>query len=170
MREFKLNGGLKDDLLKVVVNGDGDAIYLNPNDGTFMDKVARFMSWFLNKADEMQKMGEEISKEYEGKEFVSEDGNVDAESLLKLTNIQLEVLKEISEEIDKVFGQDTLRKYFKPYYEINPDFVPDLECVNDFLDQIGPAISEAFNTRNQSINSQYSKNRRKAPQDHKKKS
>jgi hypothetical protein len=161
MKELRLNSGLQEDLLKVVVNDDDEAIYLNPNDGTFVDRFAKFLAWIDAKSKELDKLGTEKAKEYEGRAIFGEDGAVDVEQLLELTNVQLEAVKEIAAEVDNLFGQDTLRKFFKPYYTINPDFVPDADCINDFLEQIIPAVNAAYDARLQRIQSKYSKGRRR---------
>lgn len=164
MKEFRLNGGLQEDLLKVIVNDDGDAIYINPNDGTFIDRFGKFLGWLDIKTKELEKIGEEKSKQYDGREIFTQDEEgetvVDIDQLLELTDIQTGALREISAEIDSLFGQDTLRKYFKVFYEINPDFIPDAECINDFLEQIIPAVNQAYNTRIERINKKYSRDRR----------
>lgn len=161
MKEVRLNSGIKEDLLKVIVNDDDECIYLNPNDSTFMDRFAKFLSWLDVKSRELEKIGEDKAKQYEGKDLVSEDGDIDIDQLLEMTDIQLGAVKEISEEVDKLFGQDTLKKFYKPYYSINPEFVPDADCINDFLEQIIPQINVAYNARVQRIQSKYNKGRRK---------
>ena len=160
MKEFKLNSGIQEDLLKVILNEDDDCIYLNPNDSTFMDRFARFLSWLDAKSAELERIGEEKDKQYDGRVMVSDEGDVDIEQLLEFTNIQVEALKEISAEIDSLFGQDALRKFFKAFYAINPDFVPDGDCINDFLEQIIPAVNAAYDARVERIQKKYSKGRR----------
>ena len=161
MKEYRLNSGMREDLLKVIVNEDGEAIYLNPNDSTFMDRFAKFLARLEAKTKELEKLGEEKDKQYEGRVMISEEGDVDIEQLLEFTNIQVEALTEIVKEIDELFGQDTVRKFFKPFYEINPEFVPDADCINDFLENIIPAVNDAYNSRIERIQKKYSKGRRK---------
>lgn len=160
MREYKLHGGLQDDLVKVLVNDDDDYVYLNPNDSTFMDRFAKFLAWLEEKTSELEKLGKEKDEQYEGRAMISEDGEVDVEQLLEFTSIQVATLNEITERIDDLFGQNTLRKFFKAFYEINPDFVPDADCVNDFLEQIIPAVNDAYDARIERINAKYNKSRR----------
>lgn len=160
MKEFKLNSGIQEDLLKVILNEDDECIYLNPNDSTFMDRFARFLSWLDKKTAELDRIGQEKDKQYEGRVMVSEDGDVDVEQLLEFTNIQVKALTEISAEIDSLFGQDALRKFFKAFYAINPDFIPDADCINDFLEQIIPAVNAAYDARIERIQKKYSKGRR----------
>lgn len=164
MQELKLNGGIQQDLLKVIVNDNDEYIYINPNDGTFLDRFGRFLAWLEEKTVELEKLGNEKAKKYNGKAIVTEneegDTEIDIEQLLDFTSIQLEALTEISSKIDSLFGQDTLKKYFRAFYEINPEFIPDADCINDFLNQIIPAVNTAYDARIERINSRYNKSRK----------
>lgn len=161
MKEYRLNSGMREDLLKVIVNEDDEAIYLNPNDSTFMDRFAKFLAKLEKKTKELETLGAEKEKQYEGRAMISEEGDVDVEQLLEFTNIQVEALSEIVKEIDELFGQNTVRKFFKPFYAINPDFIPDADCINDFLENIIPAVNDAYNARIERIQAKYDKGRRK---------
>ena len=53
-----------------------------------------------------------------------------------------------------------LKKYFRALYEINPDFVPDEECIMDFLEEISPVLQTIYQERGRQINQKYGKNRK----------
>lgn len=71
--------------------------------------------------------------------------------------------------IDGIFGEGTLRKYFRDIYEEIPDFLPDADCIMDFLEQVIPVMEGLFGHK---IERQREAGRarmaRYQPQDHKK--
>lgn len=160
MNEIKLNSKLSDDLLKVVVNEDGDAIYINPNDGAFMDRFVRFLSWLDKEEVRLNKLGEEKEKQYEGRLMVDDNGNADLEQLIDYATITSEALETVTAKVEELFGQDCIKKYFRAFYAINPDFRPDIDCINDFVSNIIPAVNTAYNTRMERLNGKYNKTRR----------
>lgn len=163
MNDYSISKDLKGNLLKVELNEQGDFIYLNPNDTSFMEKFSKFLRWMDEKGNDLQKQGNEAEEKFKGRPLMSEDeeGNtmIDTEQFELLTQIQAETMRECSEKIDQLFGQNTLGKYFKTFYEINPDFVPDEECVEDFLSAITPAIEKVYQARVERISKKYTRKR-----------
>lgn len=173
MKEFKLGSNLQENLLKVIVNDDGDAIYINPADTSFIGRYSAFLAWLDEKSAELSAKGDELSQRYEGKPLFVEDADgdlesIDSEQLVVLAKLMTSTYEEIAERIDGLFGQDTLKKYFKHFYEINPDFLPDEECINDFLEAISPAIDAAYGMRAEALKKKYNKRRKGATAKHNK--
>lgn len=164
MSEFAIGKKLSEDLVKVVVNDHEEYILINPGDASFPHKFSEFLHWLDGRTAELEKTSKKMGEKYEGKPMISqnEDGDtvVDSEQLLAFTQIQMDLYKECEEKIDSLFGQDTLKKYFRAFYEINPDFTPDENCITDFIEEISPVLEKAYNARFERISKKYSKNRR----------
>lgn len=164
MQEYIITRSLKDDALKVILNDEGDYIIINPSDAGFADRYGRFLKWLDEKDEELSEAASKAEEKYAGRPLLSqdEDGNekIDTEQLIDLTQLQLNTYSECVERIDALFGKGTIRKYFREFYEANPEFVPDEEYINDFIGQVTPAIEKAYDARMKRINSKYSRARR----------
>lgn len=163
MAEMRLRN-YSDDLQKVYVNEYDDFILINPGDHSFFSKFADFLAWINEEGAELDRIAEETGRKYEGREMISEDedGNteVDTEQLLELTKIRLDVCRMCNDKVDALFGQDTLKKYFRVSYEVNPDFVPDVDCIFDFVNQITPALEQIYHQRADRISKKYNRKRK----------
>lgn len=163
MAEMRLRN-YSDDLQKVYVNEYDDFILINPGDHSFFSKFAEFLSWIDEEGAELNRIAEEAGKKYQGREMISEDedGNteIDTEQFLELAEVRLSACKKCNDRVDALFGQDTLKKYFRVSYEVNPDFVPDLDCIFDFIEEITPALEQIYNQRADRISKKYNKNRK----------
>ncbi len=49
--------------------------------------------------------------------------------------------------IDSIFGEDTVKKYFRSIYNEISDFLPDADCIIDFFEQITPPMEKLFNRK-----------------------
>ena len=49
--------------------------------------------------------------------------------------------------IDNIFGEGTLKKYFRNIYEEVPEFLLDAECIADFFKKISPVMETLFNRK-----------------------
>ena len=128
-------------LIKVVLNDEGDHIAISTGDNTFFD---RFTAGFLQIADEAASLPGKyygIKKRY---------GCMKRRSIDKIVD-KAKVDSEFSEKaikiIDNIFGEGTLKKYFRQLYEEIPDFLPDAECFADFFKKISPVMETLFNRK-----------------------
>lgn len=128
-------------LIKVVLNDEGDHIAISTGDNTFFD---RFTAGFLQIADEAASLPSKyfvINKKY---------GCVKGRSIEKIVDIA-RVDAEFSEKaikiIDNIFGEGTLKKYFRQLYEEIPEFLPDAECFADFFKKISLVMETLFNRK-----------------------
>ena len=142
-REFRTSSQQEENLAKVFLNSDDDYIYINEKDATIFDRFAAFMKWLEEKEADIRKKEEEYVK-------VGEDGEVEdvnADAFVQFSRLRTETYKESAGRIDDIFGEGTLRKYFRKFYEVNPDFVPDDECLYDFIEEMTPILNELFANR-----------------------
>lgn len=160
---YQIGKKLTENLVKVNLNDFGDYIMLDPTDASFQVRFINLLKWMDEKQKELTTLAEEKAKQYEGRQIISqdEDGNneIDVEQLIDLVEIQTGFYRECAEHIDDLFGQDTLKKYFRVCYEINPAFLPDEDCISDFLEEITPVLNEVFNARLGRVRGKYNKNR-----------
>lgn len=159
-RERKI--GLKRKLFKLFLNDEDDFIYINENDAGIFDRFAEFIAWIDKKSAEDEKKERELKEKY-GEVFKTDkDGEIEdinTEAFLETSKYRIKTYQEAAEKIDAIFGQDVLRKYFRPLYEANPDFIPDDECIYDFVEEITPVLNDLFADRKKRIDFKYNKNR-----------
>lgn len=162
-REFRPQGA-EESLVKVFLNSDDDYIFINERDPEIFDKFSDFIGWVDEKGKEITKQEEELRQKYkEGIIKYDDDGNVEdinATALCEMSKIRREAYREVAERIDRIFGEDALRKYFKKSYELNPGYVPDDECIFDFMSAMTPVLNEIFSDRRKRIDLKYSQKRK----------
>lgn len=161
---YSIGKRISNDLVKVEVNDFGDCIYLNPSDASFQTRYLNLLKWVNAKEKELRELAEQKDKEYGGRSIITknEDGDpeIDFDQLADLVDIQVGFYRECEEQINGLFGQDTLKKYFKLAYDVNPNFVPDENCIADFLEEITPVLNEVYNTRFERVKGRYNRNRK----------
>lgn len=148
-------------LLKVELNEAGDYIVISADDPKLFDRFVSGFNQIMDMAEEMPKKLEAIEKQYAKKD--------DFKAVLEKTSAMSKVNVTFSEEavviIDGIFGEGTLKKYFAEIYKEIPDFLPDSECIIDFLENITPIVEKTFDRKLQSRKARMAKYQ---PQDHKK--
>lgn len=162
---YQIGKKITENLAKVEVNDFGDYIMLNPSDNSLKQKYVDLLKWAETRQRELDDLAEQKDKQYEGREMFThdEEGNlkeVDIEQLADLVEVELNFCKEAEEKINDLFGQDTLKKYLRACYEINPNYIPDTDAIADFFEEITPVMSSVFGTRFERIKSRYNKNRK----------
>lgn len=164
MQERRLGSKSSDNLVKIYVNEYDDFIFLDKSDTTFTRKFAELVEWMEKKQEELEKKGKALDKKYAGKPIISqgEDENVevDTEQLLLLTGMRVDLFKECVERIDGIFGEGTIRKYFRMSYEHIPDYTPDDAAISDFLEEITPVLEEIYKEKMKRMDSKYNRNRK----------
>lgn len=161
MIENKLQNKHSEGVIKVFVNDQDDYILLDPSDTTIPMRFQKFMVWLNARGKELEKSAEELDARYEGTPMIQTDEetgetDIDLEQFGEFATIQCEFFKEIVEKLDEIFGQNTIRKYFRTSYEINPEFIPDDMAIQDFLGAITPVMEQLFKTRFDRMNKKYS--------------
>ena len=163
-REFRTGNRQEENLAKVFLNSNDDFIYINEKDASIFDRFAALMKWLEEKEGDVREKEKEIEKQY-GKDIVrlDEEGNVEdvnVDAFVRISALRTEVYREAAERNDSIFGEGTIRKYFRKFYEINPGFVPDEECFSDFMEEITPVLNELFADRSRRIALKYNRDRR----------
>lgn len=135
----ELNTGL----IKIELNSKGDYIEVSIYDPGVFERFtagARHISCLASKA---QGKIERVEKKYRNRQ----DADSTAEMVLKEIGIKADFSNEAVTVIDGIFGEGTIKKYFRDLYEEVPGFTPDVECLTDFLEQITPVMEALSNMR-----------------------
>jgi hypothetical protein len=66
------------------------------------------------------------------------------ERLFAIVQQNEKLLQSAQDEIDRIFGPKTLRKYFRELYKVNPEFIPNEECINEFIENMKKALDIAY--------------------------
>lgn len=168
MSTYAIGKKVSEQLQKVELNEYGDYIYINIGDATLLKKYNELIDWLDKQGDELAKTAAQMEEKYTGRPMVSKDkdGNVDVdtEQFAIFVRIKNDLYSGCVKKIDELFGEGTMRKYFRPLYEANPDFIPDEDCIMDFLEEISPVLEAIYKERTASINKKYSKNRKTGSQ------
>lgn len=164
MEKEKIESGSVE-VLEIVLNNAGEYIMVSPDNTVMFDQFVEGIRHIVNLADEMPKKIREIEKQYEGKT----DFHSTAAKLKAMSRENVDFSKEAVKTIDGIFGEDTIKKYFRDVYSKIPDFQPSADCIIDFFEQITPPMERIFN-RKLDARDKLSKQRmdRYQPQDHKK--
>ena len=164
MQEFTAPKRGNDNLVKVYLNDRKDYIVIDTDDPGFLRRFADFVKWVDDYTAELEKKGKEADKKFEGRPMIREDENgdksIDPEQFLALMDIRIAAFRECAKRIDSIFGEGTCQKYFYESYEVNPEYVPDDEAINDFIEAMQPIIEKAYEIRFDRLGKKYSKTRR----------
>jgi hypothetical protein len=154
-----------DHIIKVYLNSDDEFIELDTSDSTFLTRFADFTKWLEDIDAELQGKADEAEKKFEGRPMFEqdEDGEVtsfDTEQFMLLTDIWTDSCRRCVERLETLFGAGVCRKYFKKSYEINPDFVPNEDEINELIEALSDVVLKAFGARKEQIGKKYNKGRK----------
>lgn len=132
-------------LIKLELNDYGDYVVVSPDDSALFE---RFAAGSKQVADITGRAGRELKKivrKYKGQTDL--DAVCEDEEVEKAAKIQIQTSKDVIRIIDGIFGEGTVRKYFRKFYEQDPNFLPSAEYFTDFFDQITPAMKQLQSMR-----------------------
>ena len=163
-KEFRSDNRQEENLAKVFLNSQDDFIYIDEKDAAIFDRFADLLKWLDEKGNDLSKKENEIESQY-GKDIVTrdEDGDIvdfNIDAFVALSKTRTDTYREAAAKIDRIFGQDVIRKYFRLSYEINTDFVPDDECIYDFLDSMTPVLNQIYADRAKRVKLKYNRDRK----------
>lgn len=150
---------------EVEINTHGDKIHISPDDSAMMDNFVKCFDNIVKMSDECAAKCEEIEKRYAGKERIEDD----IAKAVELSSVNVDFSNKSVKAIDRIFGDGTVRMYFRDHYENIQNFLPGMACFMDFFTQMSPVIENIFGKTVKNIN-ELSKARidKYMPQDHKK--
>ena len=130
-------------LIKLELNDYGDYIAVSPSDNALFERFAAGSKQIIDMADSVSRELEIINRKCEGKT----DFDAVCEELEVAAKIQVQFSKDAIKIIDNIFEEGTVRKYFRKFYEQDPDFLPSVDYFTDFFDQITPAMKQLQSMR-----------------------
>lgn len=152
-------------LEEVEINTHGDKITISPDNSVMLDNFVKCFDSITKMSDQCADKVTEIEKKYAGKEGVEND----IAMAVEISAVNVDFSKKSITAIDSIFGEGTIRMYFRDHYEKVQGFLPGLACFMDFFIQMAPVMEDIFGKMSQNI-TQLSKARmaKYQPQDHKK--
>ena len=130
-------------LIKIELNNFGDYITISLDNPVFFDKFAAGYKKIADMAGEVSAKLEEINKKYGSRD----DSSAAIDKALEMSCVNVDFSKEAVSVIDGIFGTDTVKKYFRNICEEIPDFLPDANCIFDFLEKIAPVLEDLFGSK-----------------------
>lgn len=128
---------------------------IDKSDKTTAERFAnliRNLSGITERAEAAEK---ELKKKYEG---IPEE-EVNLEKVIDTSRLHVRYINECIEEINCVFGENTIQNVFAENYALNSDFIPDEYALIEFVDKIIPLMNELFHERFEANKKKYSANR-----------
>lgn len=149
---------------EVEINTHGDKIHISPDDSAMMDNFVKCFDNIVKMSDECSAKCEEIEKKYAGKDGIEND----IAKAVELSSVNVDFSNESIKAIDSIFGDGTVRTYFRDHYENIPNFLPGMACFMDFFTQISPVMEDIFGKTARNIEElSKTKMAKYQPQDHK---
>lgn len=127
-------------IIKVEINNYGDYIVIAADDPNFFDRFQEMCKIIIELSENASSDIESVEKEFAGKNEIK----YKLEKSSKLSELNIGFSEDVKKAIESVFGNDLFLKYFKEIYKQIPDFLPDGDCLMEFIDQITPIIEEVF--------------------------
>ena len=88
------------------------------------------------------------------------DEDVNVERIIDTSRLHVKYINECIEEINEVFGENTIQDVFAENYALNEDFIPDEYALLEFVDKIIPLMNKLFNERFEANKKKYSASRK----------
>lgn len=153
MEEVVLDSGVRKIAIK---NEDGDVITVLSINVADVDTAERFGKIINN----LQEISENCEKEAatwkeEHEQEENGSGEVDVEKVLQINRIRVKYLKQITGEIDGLFGEGTVANVYG-------DFTPDEAALIDFVEKIIPVMNKLFGKRYEMTRKRYNSGRKGA--------
>lgn len=123
-------------LYKIELNNMGDYIEISTLDTGLFDRFVETYRQIANAAKDLPRRYREIEKV----RVIPGHENKTVEKI----RANVRFCEESAEKIDLVFGQGTLKKYFREHYEKILDFMPGTEYFIDFFEQMAPVLENLF--------------------------
>ncbi len=138
---IKSGSGIKE---IAVENQKGEVVSvlrIDVDNGDIVTSFSRLIWNLEHMPEEFKENVEELKEKYGDR---PEDEKASFEEIVDISRMNVSLLKRCAEEIDKVFGVDTVRNVFKESYDLNENFVPDEDALLDFIEEVIPVMEKLF--------------------------
>lgn len=141
MEKMKTQSAVK--LVKVELNDMRDYVEVPVGNNAFFDCFAQGCKQIEGLARGACNKLKKIERKYKK----LEDFELDLKRIEETAKVNIQFSINATAIIDNIFGEGTVRKYFRKLYEEDPDFMPNVECFTDFLNQITPVMQKLSEDR-----------------------
>ena len=141
MKKMKTKSAIK--LIKVELNDMGDYVKVPVGNNAFFDSFAQGCKQIEGLAGGTCNKLKKIEKKY--KKLKGLEATL--KEIEETAKVNMQFSQNATGIIDNIFGEGTVRKYFRKFYEEDPDFMPNVECFTDFLNQITPVMQKLSEDR-----------------------
>lgn len=149
---------------EVEINTHGDKITISPDDSAMLDNFVKCFDSIVKMSDENSDKIAEIEKKYAGKDGIENE----IAMAVEISSVNVDFSEKSVAAIDSIFGDGTIRLYFRNHYEQIQNFLPGLACFMDFFAQMSPVMEDIFGKTVKNINElSKAKMAKYQPQDHK---
>lgn len=152
------------ELEEVEINVHGDKIVISPDDSAMLDNFVKCFESIVKMSDECGDECVEIKKRYAGKEGIDNE----IAMVVEISSVNVDFSNRSIAAIDSIFGDGTIRLYFRDHYEKIQNFLPGLACFMDFFIHMSPVMEDIFGKMSKNITElSKAKMAKYQPQDHK---
>lgn len=132
----------KAEIHTIKLNTKGDKMFISSRDAGLWNR-------FLEGYKKFSALESEVSSklEEEKKNQGTEDSTDEAESAERVLEIRGEFCQKMAEITDGIFGEGTVKKFFREEYECIPDFLPDEYEISSFYDTMIPIMEDIFKNK-----------------------
>jgi hypothetical protein len=120
----------------VFLNERDDFIRLDLHDKELPKRFMDFVVWWVDEIEKIHTLQHQLGQ--------IGDAVKNYQAVSSIVGDIASSFQECYRRIDELFGEKTLEKYFRKFYEGIPDFSPGEECIGDFITSIASAISLAY--------------------------
>lgn len=139
----KVQTGNTTGLFKIELNEQGDYVAVPLGNDAFFDCFAQGCKQIDGLAGGICNKLKKIERKY--KKLKGFEATL--KKIEETAKVNVQFSQNATAIIDNIFGEGTVRKYFRKLYEEDPDFMPNVECFTDFLDQITPVMQKLSEDR-----------------------
>lgn len=111
-------------------------LLINSKDNSLYDK-------FLSLMENVKNIQAESNKKIADFGLESVD-SITSDDMKKLLEVNKKAIEALIEETEKMFGEGLIRRIYADNYRLNPDFLPGLESLFEFYEQILPIVEGIF--------------------------
>lgn len=152
-------------LVKITLNSQGDYTAVSTDDATLFDRFVAGFKRVIDISDDAPAKLKEIEKKYAKNTGITSK----MDEVLEISRVNVEFSSEAVAVVDSIFGEGTIKKYFRKIYDELPNFVPNPDCILEFFEKITPEMEKLFNRKMEERDKLRKQRMAKyQPQDHKK--
>lgn len=153
---------IESNIKEIAVKNEKDEVItvlrINMIDSNTATRFAKLIQNLDRVSENYSKEAKMLSDKYDGRP-INKD-NFDVNQVIDYSSAYVSYITKCIEEINAVFGDNTVQNVYKECYEINPDFVPDEYALMQFVDGVIPVMNGLFNKKFEENKKRYNVSKR----------